>query len=143
MKSKLYPISCSGHTRDVEVIQEKIWLRFPHFLLGGGVSTALHWSAMAGLVASGISGIWASSVGAAVGALTNYWLQKGYVFRCTKTHERLVFFYLASVAGSWTANLMLLWIFYKWVGINIAYAQVATTSMVCLMNFQVQRRVFS
>lgn len=143
MKSKLYPISCSAQTQDAEVAQENIWLRFPHFLVAGGVSTALHWSTMAVLVVSGLPGVWATSVGAAAGALTNYWLQKSYVFRCAKAHQRIASLYLVSVVGSWLANLTLFWVLYHWAGINIAYAQVATTSMVCLMNFQIQRRVFS
>jgi putative flippase GtrA len=72
MKSKLYPISCSAQTQDAEVAQENIWLRFPHFLVAGGVSTALHWSTMAVLVASGLPGVWATSVGAAAGALRKH-----------------------------------------------------------------------
>lgn len=68
---------------------------------------------------------------------------EGYVFRCVKSHERVVLLYLASVVGSWVANLILLGILYQWAGVNIAYAQLMTTSLVCLMNFQVQRRVFS
>lgn len=65
------------------------------------------------------------------------------MFRCVKSHERVVLLYLASVVGSWVANLILLGILYQWAGVNIAYAQLMTTSLVCLMNFQVQRRVFS
>lgn len=143
MKSKLHPISCSAKTQDLEVTQEKIWWRFPHFLVAGGVSTALHWSTMAVLVTSGIPGVLASSMGAAAGALTNYWLQKGYVFRCAKAHERIASLYLVTAVGSWLANLTLFWVLYHRAGINAAYAQLATTSIVCLMNFQIQRRVFS
>jgi len=142
MTSKLHPVSYPAQTSRCREGWQRLWSRFPHFLVAGGISTAVHWSAMSGLMAWDIPALWASSVGAAAGALTNYWLQKGYVFRCVKSHERVVLLYLASVVGSWVANLILLGILYQWAGVNIAYAQLMTTSLVCLMNFQVQRRVF-
>lgn len=77
------------------------------------------------------------------GRSVNELLAAENVFRCVKSHERVVLLYLASVVGSWVANLILLGILYQWAGVNIAYAQLMTTSLVCLMNFQVQRRVFS
>lgn len=143
MTNKLHLNPCPRSFPDANDTPEWPWLRFPYFLVAGGVSTIFHWSTMAGLLACGLSGIWASALGATVGALTNYWLQKRYVFRCAKAHEHVVFLYLLSVAWSWTANLTLLWLLYQWIGLNIAYSQLLTTLLVCVINFHVQRRVFS
>ena len=124
------------------VITQKIWLRFPYFLLAGGIATALHWSTMAVLLYYSVNAVWASAIGASVGALSNYYLQKNYVFFCHKSHKQTAWLYLLSITLSWSLNLLLFGLFYQWAGFYIVYAQLLTTALVCVVNFHAQRRVF-
>jgi len=121
----------------------KLGLRF---LVSGGIATAAHWAVLWGLVNIQVDAVLASSVGAFVGAVVNYFLQYFFTFRTQRKHKQTLMAYIPAVLVSWLLNLGL---FYSLYGSLFSMpmfsdpllAQVVTTGIVMVVNFLLYKKV--
>ena len=81
----------------------------------------------------------ASSLGAIVGALVNYFLNYKYTFKSDKSHaEAITKFLIVAVAG-FCINFLLIWLLVSKAMLNYLLAQVITTGVVLVSNFTANR----
>ncbi len=111
------------------------------FLWGGGLSTLLHWAAMAALVQAGADAVYATALGALAGAACNYLLQFHFTFRSSASHCAALPTYGAVALVSWCANTGLFYLLCRHGGLSYAAAQAVATSAVTLMNFILYKKV--
>lgn len=109
------------------------------FVAAGGLATLSHWLTMALLVLVGIFPAMATAIGAIVGALVNYLMQKAYTFRSTNSHRIALPRYIGACAVLWLANLLLFILLNGLFYLPVASAQFVTTALVALMSYWLYR----
>ncbi len=70
------------------------------FLASGGIATAAHCGVLWGLLNLQVEAVLASSVGAFVGAIMNYFLQYFFTFKTKRQHKRALVAYVPAVSVS-------------------------------------------
>jgi putative flippase GtrA len=111
------------------------------FLLSGGIATLLHWATLWGLVTLQFEALWASGIGALVGAVANYFLQYFFTFKSKRTHKQAVLAYVPTVMVSWVLNLAVFYGLYTYALPNPMVAQMVTTGLVMVVNFVLYKKV--
>lgn len=120
----------SNSTRLTEVMR---------FVAAGGVATLSHWLTMALLILAGMFPAMATAIGAVLGALVNYLMQKIYTFRSTNSHRIALPRYIAACVFLWLANLLLFMLLNGLFFLSVASAQFITTAFVALMSYWLYR----
>ena len=116
----------------------KLGLRF---LVSGGIATAVHWATLWGLINLQVEPVLASSIGAFVGAIANYFLQYFFTFKTKRQHKKALVAYIPTVVVSWLLNLGLFYSLYGWFISEPMLAQVVTTGVVMVVNFVLYKKV--
>lgn len=111
------------------------------FLVSGGIATAVHWAALWGLILLQLDAVLASSIGAFLGAIVNYFLQYFFTFKTKRQHKQALLAYAPAVLVSWLLNLVLFYSLYGDVFLDPLVAQVATTAVVMVVNFLLYKKV--
>jgi putative flippase GtrA len=111
------------------------------FVFSGGLATLSHWLVMALLILVGIEAAVATGVGAFVGALVNYILQRNVTFRSTVTHRQAMKAYVLATAIIWCANLAIFIICHSGLGLRPLYAQGLTTAIVACLSYVLYKRM--
>lgn len=111
------------------------------FLVSGGIATAAHWLVLWALVSVHVDAVLASSFGAFVGAVINYFLQYFFTFKTKRSHKQAVAAYLPAVVFSWCLNLALFYGLYGHLFADAMAAQVVTTGIIMVVNFLLYKRV--
>lgn len=111
------------------------------FLVSGGIATAVHWAALWGLILLQVDAVLASSMGAFLGAIVNYFLQYFFTFKTKRQHKQALLAYAPAVLVSWLLNLVLFYSLYGDVFLDPLVAQVATTAVVMVVNFLLYKKV--
>jgi putative flippase GtrA len=118
----------------------KPWQQFSRFACVGVIGTLAHYATMGGLIASlAASPTAATSVGAVVGALINYALNRRHTFASQRAHRQALprFLVIAGLGMAinavivWSATRLLLW--HHWP------AQFVATGMVLAVGFLANR----
>ena len=110
-------------------------------LVSGGIATAVHWAAVWGLILLQVDAVLASSMGAFLGAIVNYFLQYFFTFKTKRQHKQALLAYAPAVLVSWLLNLVLFYSLYGDVFLDPLVAQVATTAVVMVVNFLLYKKV--
>ena len=124
-----------------EHINRYIHIEFLKFILSAGLATAAHWFVMAVLMHLGKPAITATAVGAMVGAVVNYVLQRNITFQSKISHRTALLSYLFVCMQIWAANLLIFYTLHYRIEINAAYSQVITTFIVALISYLLYKRV--
>jgi len=111
------------------------------FLVSGGIATAFHWATLWGLIHLQVEAVLASSIGAFVGAVVNYFLQYFFTFKTKRRHKQATLAYIPAVSISWLLNLGLFYSLYGGLFSEPLVAQVVTTSIIMLVNFLLYKKV--
>jgi putative flippase GtrA len=111
------------------------------FLVSGGIATAIHWATLWGLIILQVEAVLASSIGAFLGAIANYFLQYFFTFKTKRRHKPALLAYIPAVLVSWLLNLVLFYSLYSWLLLGPLMAQVVTTSIVMVVNFLLYKKV--
>jgi putative flippase GtrA len=111
------------------------------FLVSGGIATAVHWSALWALVTMQVDAVWASGIGAFLGAIVNYFSQYFFTFKTKSGHKQALLAYIPSVALSWLLNLGIFYSLYMYLLSDPLWAQVVTTGIVMVVNFLLYKKV--
>jgi putative flippase GtrA len=111
------------------------------FLVSGGIATAIHWATMWGLIDLQVEAVLASSIGAFVGAIANYFLQYFFTFKTKRRHKQALLAYIPAVLVSWLLNLVLFYSLYGWLLPDPLMAQMVTTGIVMVVNFLLYKKV--
>jgi len=111
------------------------------FLVSGGIATAVHWAALWGLILLQVDAVLASSMGAFLGAIVNYFLQYFFTFKTKRQHKQALLAYAPAVLVGWLLNLVLFYSLYGDVFLDPLVAQVATTAVVMVVNFLLYKKV--
>ena len=111
------------------------------FLVSGGIATAFHWATLWGLIHLQVEAVLASSIGAFVGAVVNYFLQYFFTFKTKRRHKHTILAYIPAVSISWLLNLGLFYSLYGGLFSEPLVAQVVTTSIIMLVNFLLYKKV--
>ena len=111
------------------------------FLVSGGIATAVHWAALWGLILLQVDAVLASSIGAFLGAIVNYFLQYFFTFKTKRQHKQALLAYAPAVLVGWLLNLVLFYSLYGDVFLDPLVAQVATTAVVMVVNFLLYKKV--
>jgi len=111
------------------------------FLVSGGIATAVHWTALWGLILLQVDAVLASSIGAFLGAIVNYLLQYFFTFKTKRQHKKALLAYAPAVLVSWLLNLVLFYSLYGDVFLDPLVAQVVTTGVVMVVNFLLYKKV--
>lgn len=119
----------------------KLSLRPLRFALSGGLATAAHWLIMALMINMSISPTLATAVGAFIGAVVNYILQRNVTFQSNATHRSVLLRYLGVCTLAWSANLLLFSVFHHTILLSAMYAQAITTLIVALMSYFLYKRM--
>lgn len=105
------------------------------FILSGGSATLLHYSVMAMLIVVGIDPVYATAVGAFVGAIFNYILQYYYTFKSDTTHIYAVFTYSLTVLFGFLSNELIFVLFYNFLNEGVIISQLSATAFVTIQNY--------
>ena len=111
------------------------------FLVSGGIATVVHWSTLWGLINLQVEAVLASSIGAFVGAIANYFLQYFFNFKTKRWHKKVLLAYIPAVLVSWLLNLALFYCLYSWLLPDPLMAQVVTTGVVMVVNFLLYKKL--
>lgn len=115
-------------------------IQFSRFAVVGAIGTAAHYALFLTLVAGwGTDPVAASTVGALLGALVNYVLNRHYTFRSARRHREALprFFSVAGVGLMFNSGLMLILV--EGLGMHYLSSQVIATLGMLLLNFTVNR----
>jgi putative flippase GtrA len=110
-------------------------------LVSGGIATAVHWATLWGLIHLQVEAVLASSIGAFMGAVVNYFLQYFFTFKTKRQHKQALLAYIPPVSISWLLNLGLFYSLYGGLFSEPLAAQVVTTSIIMLVNFLLYKKV--
>lgn len=94
-----------------------------------------HWCLMAVLIQAGSKAAVATTLGAAAGAMINYFAQKQFTFRSNLLHRQTLPRYIGICIFLWVSNLGLFLIVTKLLFPSIALAQLITTLLVALLGY--------
>ncbi len=111
------------------------------FLVSGGIATAIHWATLWGLINLQVEAVLASSIGAFVGAIANYFLLYFFNFKTKRRHKKALLAYIPVVLVSWLLNLVLFYCLYSWLLPDPLMAQVVTTGVVMVVNFLLYKKL--
>lgn len=112
-----------------------LWVRFAVFGAVGMVGTVFHYATLIGLVQlAGWSALWASSLGALIGATTNYVLNYSVTFRSQQRHVVALPRFLA-VAGIGLVLNSLAMASLLHLNVHFLLAQVLATLLVLVSGF--------
>jgi putative flippase GtrA len=111
------------------------------FLVSGGIATAIHWATLWGLIILQVEAVLASSIGAFVGAIANYFLLYFFNFKTKRRHKKALLAYRPVVLVSWLLNLVLFYCLYSWLLPDPLMAQVVTTGVVMVVNFLLYKKL--
>ncbi len=111
------------------------------FLISGGIATAVHWGAFWGLLTLQVEAVLASSIGAFLGAIVNYFLQYFFTLKTKREHKKALLAYLPAVLLSFVLNLGLFYSLYGGLFSDPLIAQVVTTGVVMVVNFLLYKKV--
>ena len=121
------------------------------FIISGGSATCLHFIVMGLLIFGGMDAIWATSIGAASGAVFNYILQYYYTFVSDRRHLHSMAAYLMAASLAWLTNLGVFSLLHKNLGefallhknlgAGIIISQLVTTLIVTIQNYLVYKKL--
>ena len=111
------------------------------FIASGGTATLSHWLTMALLIMAGTAPSMATAIGAVVGAVMNYLLQKAYAFRSSNRHRFALPRYVAACVLLWLANLLLFVLLHRLLTLPVVSAQFLTTAFVALLSYWLYRHM--
>ncbi len=111
------------------------------FVFSGGLATATHWLLMIVMLKVGTAAATATALGALVGAVVNYVLQREVTFKSKRGHRSALLRYLSVCALLWFANLIVFLILYHTVLPAPMYAQAITTGVVAFLSYILYKRV--
>jgi putative flippase GtrA len=114
------------------------------FLVSGGIATAIHWATLWGLIILQVEAVLASSIGAFVGVIANYFLQYFFNFKTKRRHKKALLGYMPVMPVmlvSWLLNLVLFYCLYSWLLPDPLMAQVVTTGIVMVVNFLLYKKL--
>ena len=94
-----------------------------------------------GLLTLQIEAVLASSIGAFLGAIVNYFLQYFFTFKTKRQHKKALLAYMPAVLISWLLNLGLFYSLYGLLFSDPLIAQVVTTGVVMVVNFLLYKKV--
>lgn len=114
----------------------KLLLRFA---MSGGLATVMHWSLMALLMRAHWPAEVATALGALVGAIVNYVMQRYFTFRVNVAHMRALPRYVLVMMLGWIANLTLFAVLHSGMMLATGLAQVFTSALVALLSFTLYR----
>lgn len=113
--------------------------QFTRFASAGAMGTTLHYGALIALVALlGLSPVIATTLGATLGALTNYWLNHRFTFRSTRRHTETLPRFMAMAAVGIVLNGFIVGTLAD-QGLHYLLAQIAATTIVLFTNYMVSR----
>jgi len=96
---------------------------------------------MALLIAFGAGAGIATAVGAALGAIGNYFLQRHVTFLSRVDHRHAMPAFAATAGLAWVANLFIFNMLHAWFGLAILPAQGLTTLCVAFLTFTLYKKV--
>lgn len=111
------------------------------FVLSSGLATTSHWSVMAMMIIAGVAPTVATAVGALIGAIANYFLQRKVTFRNNSPHHTTLPRYIVACTVIWLLNLIFFFIFYQIALLSTVVAQGTTTLAVALISYFLYKRV--
>lgn len=111
------------------------------FLISSGLATSTHWIVMAALIYAGSQAAVATGIGAMIGAVVNYLLQRKVTFRSSKSHATAVPAYLLVVLITWCANLVIFISLHHGLAVPTWPAQVITTLTVAVLSYLLYKRI--
>jgi len=111
------------------------------FIFSSGLATLSHWSVMAMLIYFGSQAAVATGVGAIVGAIVNYLLQRRITFRSNAAHTAAIPAYLLVVMITWCANLLIFISLQQGLMMPTWYAQAITTLVVAVLSYLLYKRI--
>lgn len=118
---------------------------FRRFVIAGTMATAAHFAVLGSAVAGlGWSAAAGTGLGAFVGSVISYLLNRTYVFASDKPHPEAVPRFYLMVGATWLLNIGLMAVLVDWLGWNLWIAQAGVTGACLVSNFLWSRHwVFS
>ena len=114
----------------------RLTARFIQFSLTVSIGALAHYTILIVLVNFfGQGAVSASSVGAVVGALINYWLNYHLVFRSDSRHTETLPKYLLVSTTGFFVNLLMMYLLVELISLHYFIAQIITTLIVLLTIF--------
>ena len=111
------------------------------FLASGGIATVAHWATLWGLINLQVEAVLASSLGAFVGSVVNYFLQYFFTFKTKRLHKQALLAYIPAVSVSWLLNLVIFYSLYGRLFSEPLMAQVVTTGILAVVNFLFYKKI--
>ena len=111
------------------------------FLVSGGIATVAHWASLWGLIHLQVEAVLASSLGAFVGAVVNYFLQYFFTFKTKRLHKQALLAYIPAVSVSWLLNLAIFYSLYGRLFLEPLMAQIVTTGILAVVNFLFYKKI--
>jgi putative flippase GtrA len=111
------------------------------FLASGGIATVAHWATLWSLINLQVEAVLASSLGAFVGAVVNYFLQYYFTFKTKRLHKQALLAYIPAVSVSWLLNLIVFYSLYGRLFSEPLMAQVVTTGILAVVNFLFYKKI--
>lgn len=116
---------------------------FVRFLVNGGLATALHYAVFLYLIQNGTSGLMASSIGAVIGLIGNYFLQYHLTFAAFVSHRKAFPSFMLVGLFSCGANALLFYLFQFLIHGHDWLIQLIVTGVLTVFNFVLYKKVFS
>lgn len=109
--------------------------------MSGGLATVSHWLVMALMIKTGTPAFTATGVGAFVGSIVNYFLQRNLTFQSKTPHRIALLRYAFVCLQTWITNLLFFYLLHHIALLNTVYSQVLTTITVSLLSYFLYKRV--
>lgn len=117
-----------------------ILYQFINFAGVGAIGTTVHYTALFLLISEfSVDPIAASTVGFALGAITNYFLNYRYIFRSTKQHNTTLPRFMAVACVGLALNSGFMALFIEILALHYLLAQVLSTGLVLIWNFSINK----
>jgi len=114
-------------------------IQFIKFAAVGAIGTIAHYVTLIASVSGiGMTPVAGTTVGAAVGALVNYWLNRNVTFRSIRRHAEALPRFMALAGAGIALNALAVWILTA-TGLHYLLAQVVATAVILFFNFLVSR----
>ncbi|PCH97221.1 MAG: polysaccharide biosynthesis protein GtrA [Gammaproteobacteria bacterium] len=111
------------------------------FAVSSGIATASHWFVMAILIVASTTPTVATAVGALIGAIVNYFLQRKITFRSSSANSSTLLSYIAVCIVIWFLNFLFFFIFYQIALLSTVVSQGITTLSVALISYFLYKRI--
>ena len=125
----------------ISAVNSDSYTQLIRFVLSGGLATASHWLVMAFAISLGVIPVVATAIGAIIGAVVNYILQRNVTFQSNTPHRSALQRYLIVCLLIWAANLFFFFILYHISLLSAVYAQGITTFVVAFMSYLLFKKV--